>query len=225
MYKKISDLKAVLEESESLSGSDDDDFIPPNVLGVEDESVLVLTSPGTAPVQPVLTSKSNTDPSSASTSSRFSDMQPTTSTSTIMTVDCPLCFKSFPITEVEQHADGCSASFGLIEESNRDGCVSSNENSAVELANIEESGSDGCTLVECITNLKDSGLKSEMEMVRVTVRRKMVWEDFKRSRYRYYQPDRMLKVTFAGEPAVDDGGPKREFFAGRLFTVIAVHNT
>ena len=45
----------------------------------------------------------------------------------------------------------------------------------------------------------------------------MVWEDFKRSRYCYYEPDRRLKVIFAGEPAVDDGGPKREFFAGKLF--------
>ncbi|CAB4028353.1 Hypothetical predicted protein, partial [Paramuricea clavata] len=103
----------------------------------------VTTVPGTDPSEQMTLYRSNTDPSSASTSSRFSDMQPTTSTSTIMTVDCPLCFKSFPITEVEQHADGCSALFGLIEESNRDGCVSSNENSAVELANIEESGSDG----------------------------------------------------------------------------------
>ncbi len=64
-----------------------------------------------------------------------------------------------------------------------------------------------------------------MEMVRVTVRRKMVWEDFKRSRYRYYEPERILKVTFAGEPAVDDGGQKREFFAGRLFIVIAGYTT
>ena len=92
-------------------------------------------------------------------------------------------FKSFPIKEVEQHADRCSASFGLLKECNRDSCVSGNENSAVESGNVEESSSDGCTLIECITNLKDIGLKSEMETVRVTVRRKMVWEDFKRSRY------------------------------------------
>lgn len=57
-------------------------------------------------------------------------------------------------------------------------------------------------------------------MIRVTIRRKMVWEDFKRARYRYYQPDRMVKVTFAGEPAVDDGGPKREFFAGTVEVVL-----
>ncbi len=213
MHKKISDLKSVLEESdsESLSVSDDDNFIPPNVLGWDKESVSVLTSPGAAPgpSSSLLASRSDTDPLTASTSSRFSDIQPTTSTFHIMKVDCPLCFKSFPIDEVEQHADGCSASFALITERDREGCVSTNENSTVELVNIEESKSNGCTLLECITNLKDAGLKSEMEMVRVTVRRKMVWEDFKRSRYRYYEPERVLKVTFAGEPAVDDGGPKR----------------
>ena len=82
---------------------------------------------------------------------------------------------------------------------------------------VEDFKSDECTLLECITKLKAVDLKSEMETVRVTVRRKMVWKDFKRSRYRYYEPDRRLKVTFAGEPAVDDGGPKREFFASKLF--------
>lgn len=210
-----------MEESDSESMLEsDDDFIPPNVLGLEDESVSVLTSSCSepAPSSCALTPRSNRDPSRVSTS--FSDVQPTTSTSNVMKVDCPLCFKSFPITEVEQHADRCSASFGLVKECNRDSCVSGNENSAVESGNVQESRSDGCTLIECITNLKDIGLKSEMETVRVTVRRKMVWEEFKRSRYRYYQPGRMLKVTFAGEPAVDDGGPKREFFAGKLFTVI-----
>ena len=28
----------------------------------------------------------------------------------------------------------------------------------------------------------------------------------------WFKPKAMLKVTYFGEPAVDDGGPKREFF-------------
>lgn len=39
-----------------------------------------------------------------------------------------------------------------------------------------------------------------------------IWDDFKHLNERYYTPDRVLKVTFSGEPAVDSGGPKREFF-------------
>ena len=30
------------------------------------------------------------------------------------------------------------------------------------------------------------------------------------------QTKAMLKVTYVGEPAVDDGGPKREFFTGNF---------
>ena len=45
----------------------------------------------------------------------------------------------------------------------------------------------------------------------------MIWQDFRRARNRFYQPERLLKVTFAGEPAVNDGGPKKEFFAGKLY--------
>ena len=192
MNKKISNLKAVLEESDSEGMLEsDDDFIPSDVLGLADKSVSVFTSSGNEPATPpcLVIPRSDTDPSSVSTS--FSDVQPSISTSNVMSVDCPLCFKSFPITDVEQHADGCSASFGLVKECDRGSCVSSNENSGVELVNVKESRSNECTLEECITNLKDIGLKSEMEMVRVTIRRKMVWEDFKRSRYRYYQPDRV----------------------------------
>lgn len=32
----------------------------------------------------------------------------------------------------------------------------------------------------------------------------------------WFKPKAMLKVTYVGEPAVDDGGPKREFFTGNF---------
>ena len=31
-------------------------------------------------------------------------------------------------------------------------------------------------------------------------------------------PNQLLKVTFAGEAAIDDGGPRREFFTGKYTT-------
>ena len=67
-------------------------------------------------------------------------------------------------------------------------------------------------------------LKEKEEAVRVTVRRKKIWDDFKRSRDRYYTPDRILKVTFSGEPVVDSGRPKREFFAGIVLFSFANEN-
>ena len=57
------------------------------------------------------------------------------------------------------------------------------------------------------TNVKD-------DEIRVTVRRKHLWWDFTRARNEYFCPTNTIKVTFCGEPAIDDGGPKREFFTG-----------
>lgn len=48
------------------------------------------------------------------------------------------------------------------------------------------------------------------------MRRRKIWDDFKRSRERYYTTDRILKATFSWEPAVDSGGPKRVGIAGMV---------
>ena len=54
----------------------------------------------------------------------------------------------------------------------------------------------------------------QREEIRVTVRRNHPWSDFSRARSDYYSPLNTIKITFSGEPAIDDGGPKREFFSG-----------
>ena len=54
----------------------------------------------------------------------------------------------------------------------------------------------------------------QQEEIRVTVRRNHLWSDFSRARSDYYSPLNTIKITFSGEPAIDDGGPKREFFSG-----------
>ena len=51
---------------------------------------------------------------------------------------------------------------------------------------------------------------------RITVRRRHVFEDALVALRRGFPFDRYLAVTFLGEPAVDAGGPCREFF--RLLT-------
>ena len=53
----------------------------------------------------------------------------------------------------------------------------------------------------------------QQEEIRVTVRRNHLWSDFSRARSDYYSPF-TIKITFSGEPAIDDGGPKHEFFSG-----------
>lgn len=202
--KKLNDLHAVIQDSDSDSSSVDNFPNPSLQLTIEEELVSqnifgISNLPSTIPGSSV--------------------MQPSTSASCIMKVECPLCYVSFPINEVEQHADGCSASFGLLTEDGGAYHMPTCDDFGEEISVVD--GSATSTLNNCISILKESGVNSEMDSVRVTVRRKVVWEDFRRARNRYYQPNRVLKITFSGEPAVDDGGPKREFFAG----IVIVYTT
>lgn len=57
------------------------------------------------------------------------------------------------------------------------------------------------------------------ETIRVTVRRKNLWQDYVSSRNNHYNPGYTIKITFCGEPAIDDGGPKREFFSGIILQI------
>ena len=136
------------------------------------------------------------------------------STETEGKIECPTCFKQFPIDEVSLHADECADAFW--EKVGRE--------SEITLQNNVEDGSSQKDLKSEILQLRLRHLKEKEEAVRVTVRRKKIWDDFKRSRERYYTPDRILKVTFSGEPAVDSGGPKREFFAGIVLFSFANEN-
>lgn len=54
------------------------------------------------------------------------------------------------------------------------------------------------------------------EVIRVTVRRKNLWQDYIRARKSSYTPMHTIKITFCGEPGIDDGGLKREFFSEML---------
>ena len=54
---------------------------------------------------------------------------------------------------------------------------------------------------------------------KVSVRRSHTFQDYAEKRKKPKRPfkeNAMLKVTFYGEPAVDDGGPRREFFTGTV---------
>ena len=56
---------------------------------------------------------------------------------------------------------------------------------------------------------------------RVSIRRRFVFKDYLAAREKLKQRKRFdrkgqLKITFIGEPAVDDGGPRHEFFSGGL---------
>ena len=51
--------------------------------------------------------------------------------------------------------------------------------------------------------------------VRLNIRRKHIWKDFKVAYQQgVVRPEDHVKIVFIGEPAIDDGGPRREFFSG-----------
>ena len=73
----------------------------------------------------------------------------------------------------------------------------------------------------CSTNLSISTIieahrnrhySPDSSVHRITVRRKKVLEDALLYFKKGIPQDKRLKVTFVGEPAIDDGGPLREFF-------------
>jgi len=42
---------------------------------------------------------------------------------------------------------------------------------------------------------------------------------------KWFKPKAMLKVTYVGEPAVDDGGPKRDFFLQKSLVISDAHSS
>jgi hypothetical protein len=73
---------------------------------------------------------------------------------------------------------------------------------------------------DCILQIKAATLSERL--VRLNVRRKYIWSDFKESRSNgKVSPTDNVKIVFIGESAIDDGGPRREFFSGmHFFTVL-----
>ena len=130
-------------------------------------------------------------------------------------VECPTCFQKFPAADVSSHADDCAESYwSRTDSSFTDFGTSIKESKTMKEIYVPSLKSE-------IALLKETGLSRTP--VIVTVRRKNIWNDFKQARDRYYKPDQALKLTFSGEPAIDIGGPKREFFAG-IVKVFLLHS-
>ena len=54
--------------------------------------------------------------------------------------------------------------------------------------------------------------QDKSKVYRITVRRAHIWQDALKCFERKFDVRSYIRVTFLGEPAVDDGGPRREFF-------------
>lgn len=141
------------------------------------------------------------------------------STSSTSYHQCPTCLELFPQSEIEVHADACAEAWvdpiGDLDEVDdappnevepiEDATGTLREPLDINLETLRNEASNLRRLCQCeLTN-------------RVSIRRRLIFQDYMDTRKKkWFKPKAMLKVTYVGEPAVDDGGPKREFFTGNF---------
>ena len=131
-------------------------------------------------------------------------------------MSCRICFSLHPVEQIKEHADNCS--MWLLDDTN-DQCDIPDPSPTLS-GNAEPATAQALTgyqqkkvLGEQIAALSMQLLSTEVK--RITIRRKFLWQDFKSAMSTKIQPKSTLKVVFSGEPAVDDGGPRRELFSGK----------
>lgn len=127
-------------------------------------------------------------------------------------IECPTCFNKFPVDEILQHADLCASTvidFGSSNINPSHGCLLDDIGSEYWNDDAEEPSYQA--LIHKAMENMDPG-----QPIRINVTRKTLWDDFTKERARRVKPDHKLKVVFVGEPAIDDGGPRREFFSGNF---------
>lgn len=233
-YSKLNFWLCVKEEFESTnygsSESDDADLDNPSYqVGF-----------GSTSAAPGLSSTSRSSTNVTATSTRFSSVStissPSMSTSGTFTRcsssatisspsityhQCPTCYGVFSQGEIESHADACADAWvdpigdpdGVVEIQNDEDEKQCNEDATDTPRESSEVNLE--TLKNEVSNLR-SACGCELTN-RVSIRRRSIFQDYMDARKKkWFKPKSLIKVTFVGEPAIDDGGPKREFFTGNL---------
>eukprot|EP00112_Aurelia_sp_Birch-Aquarium-sp1_P008111 Seg1890.4 transcript_id=Seg1890.4/GoldUCD/mRNA.D3Y31 product="hypothetical protein" pseudo=true protein_id=Seg1890.4/GoldUCD/D3Y31 len=152
---------------------------------------------------------------------------------------CPICGDLVLTSLLPSHAStcgdwGCSDPYGYAdimydEEENN----SSEQEEAMGRAAAEEvtqqelptemNQSESITLLkDIINNLRIQQLMpNETLPIRLIIRRKSAWSDYLQKRNaKWFDAKKNLKIRFIGEPAVDTGGPLREFFSETMGQMI-----
>ena len=230
----------VADDDNDNSGSED---LPDSGLNVPNNTSLtpipVTVTSNNATEVPVSSHRAST--SNASICQPRSVLQPTSSTSfpnalTSMssTVACPTCHAKFPLSEIEQHADQCcerisseASLYGTwvldsIDLTGGDD-MPGDEGITSDQATDDQSQND-------IPSSSGSSPKEPKELIQrlsskisdttqlLSIRRKFLWDDYVNCRKKpWFKKEAWLRIHFVGEEAVDGGGPRREFFTGKLY--------
>ena len=131
-------------------------------------------------------------------------------------VECPTCSLSFSIAEIADHADLCCdvwvgdvEELGEVEDSVANGGESFKVEESLTVPEVNETVSIKEVVKALINNMSDGKPR------RLNIRRKRIWSDFKEARQNgIIGAADHIKIIFIGEPAIDDGEPRREFFSG-----------
>ena len=184
----------------------------------------VSSSPITTPIVP---STPANDKSVAYCDSQSTSSQPPRSAGYgiekyLVPHQCPTCLSYFSRDEIATHADACAENwFDTVGE-----CPVS-ENLSEE-QNVENYDSDGLEQIDHFENIipeRSEAMKRIVQTLkgnvkntsinRVAIRRRCAFEDYMDARRKkFFNPEGLLKVCFTGEPAINGGGPRREFFTG-----------
>jgi hypothetical protein len=220
MYAEVSKLKMVCADSESESESDTDN-------GARDVKgkVAVRSSPGSnkkssgdtniLEQMPLPVSASNPSTSNPSTESHDQGQDVLEVICKEQLIECPTCLQYFSIDKIAEHADMCCDIWV--------GSVINHAYTSSEESSSPHASPRHVTPTQDITDVKESILQIKAatlsdKVVRLNIRRTYMWSDFKESRSDgKVSPTDQVKIVFVGESAIDDGGPKREFFSGTLY--------
>ena len=206
----------VKDESSSENSTDDEETLIRT-------SMLPQPSTGTANIATVDDHASTSDLTTESAT--YADVQVSQSV-----ISCPTCNEKFPLNQIAEHADICAESawngteqqyVSLMSKVDRDEYNDQDPSeSAIPLAN-ETSAHEICDIgidfkTELVHEIQSLQANMGTSTNRINVQRKSVLDDYvaKRTKCSWFYPQNKLKVVFIGEPAVDDGGPRREFFSG-----------
>ncbi|XP_046848050.1 uncharacterized protein LOC124441628 [Xenia sp. Carnegie-2017] len=126
---------------------------------------------------------------------------------------CPTCLGYYSRADIEAHADMCAERWidpiGKLSDDNQNNL----ENTLIA---EEEIGQPTVATMQEVVHLIQDNV-NRLSTNRVTIRRRLAFADYVDARKRkWFAEGGNLKICFAGEPSIDGGGPRREFFTDVL---------
>ena len=219
-YSKLHFWLCIKEEFENAncgtSDSDDDDLCSPSF---EVHCRPTASTPGLSLDTTVSQSPSSTNSGSTLALTSCKPSATCTNSTPVAFHQCPTCFELFSQREIECHADACAEAWvDPIGDPDQEVETPSEEELACYLADatstLRESAEANLETVRNTVSSLRSLCQCELTN-RLSIRRRLIFQDYMDARKKkWFKPKALLKVTFIGEPAVDDGGPRREFFTG-----------